>query len=566
MTGIVVTVIDGNNISTFNTGTPGLSAYELWLAEGNTGTLSQFIATAGGNLQPQIDAANAAAAVAEAYAMTLEVNAAGGFYNSLSAGVADADVAVGEAFNIIEDGRHLVGRKTGATTGEIIAEYTTNAVFGEPDGSGKVGFSHAENYSPGTAGRKMQQSVNPTDAPYFATVNGTTNDRDAFQAAIDRAKAQGVPFEWNGTARIEGTLDMGEVEIRGASQDQSIIKAVGNFDLFKINGSWTKLSGFRVDNTLKTGGDDIVFDLPTSGGSVEHDFEDLFFDGSRGCVREIYTSGDATQYRTYFRRVKWTKVSDNGIRHTRGFAYIYYDAECSLEKLGGSNPNFTAFKYDGTGLPVGAGGLHLGLTVVGDHGHASADWRDIGFEIEDAAAVYFLPLSRAENCKGRGLKLLRVTGAHFNGLGVYHCGGLEDIGAGLANASVLWKDSTYLYGDAALTINGRRSLGGGATNSHGLLIKGGDNIPLPWVASDDNTGSGIMQDGANVAMISTAVCRGNGRYGIEGSTTAGVFRVKGGLLAGNVLGNVNLGHAQQIVNAVTVNSGAELSFSGPVVG
>lgn len=476
--------------------------------------------------------------------------------------------------NIYSDGLYVAGQaelqtlvdqaEAAAATASAASADLASTATGK--GAALVGFSHSETYPPGTAGRKMQQSVNPTDSPYFATVNGATNDRDAFQAAINRAKAEGVPFEWHGTARIEGPLDIGEVEIRGASQGQSIIKAVGNFDLFRINGSWTKMSNFRVDNTLKTGGDDIVFDLPTSGGSVEHDFEDLFFDGSRGCVREIYTGGAATQYRTYFKRVKWTKVSDNGIRHTRGFAFIYYDHECLVEKLGGSNPNFSAFKYDGTGLPVGAGGLHLGLTVVGDQGHGSADWRDIGFEIEDASAIYLLPLARAENFKGRGLKLLRCNGVHVSAVGVYHCGGLEDAGAGLANASALIKDSTYVYGTAGLTINGRRSLGGGAANSHGLLLSGGDNILMSMVNSDDNTGSGIMQDGSNVCIIGMANARLNGRYGIEGSSASGVFRVKSGLTAGNALNNVNLGNSGQITKGLTVNSGAEFEFTGPVEG
>lgn len=71
-------------------------------------------------------AAQAQAVIAEGFALTLETNASGGFYASVAEGVADVAVAIGEAFNVIADGRHYVARKTGVATGEIVAEYTTN--------------------------------------------------------------------------------------------------------------------------------------------------------------------------------------------------------------------------------------------------------------------------------------------------------------------------------------------------------------------------------------------------------------------------------------------------------
>jgi len=91
-------------------------------------------------------AASAQADRAEGYALTLEANAAGGYYNSVAEGVADAAVEVGEAFNVIADGRHYVAQKTGPATGEIIAEYATTgfaeAISG-PGGAGEVGFTQA---------------------------------------------------------------------------------------------------------------------------------------------------------------------------------------------------------------------------------------------------------------------------------------------------------------------------------------------------------------------------------------------------------------------------------------
>lgn len=72
-----------------------------------------------------VDEATEQANIAQAFALTLEANAAGGYYNSVAEGVADAAVEVGEAFNVIADGRHYVAQKTAADAGEIVAEYNT---------------------------------------------------------------------------------------------------------------------------------------------------------------------------------------------------------------------------------------------------------------------------------------------------------------------------------------------------------------------------------------------------------------------------------------------------------
>lgn len=91
---------------------------------------------------PNTDSSKGWSYQSQGFALSLETDAAGGFYDSLAAGVADPAVAVGDAFNIIEDGRHYVGQKTGPATGEIIAEYATTgfaeAISG-PGGAGEVG-------------------------------------------------------------------------------------------------------------------------------------------------------------------------------------------------------------------------------------------------------------------------------------------------------------------------------------------------------------------------------------------------------------------------------------------
>lgn len=85
--------------------------------------------------------AETARAAAEGFSLILEANAAGGYYNSVAEGVADAAVAVGEAFNVIADGRHYIARKTAADAGEIVTEYNTTGA------SLLIGQVNASNYT-----------------------------------------------------------------------------------------------------------------------------------------------------------------------------------------------------------------------------------------------------------------------------------------------------------------------------------------------------------------------------------------------------------------------------------
>ena len=97
---------------------------------------------------PNTDSSKGWSYQSQGFALSLETDAAGGFYDSLAAGVADPAVEVGDAFNIIEDGRHYVGQKTGPATGEIIAEYATTgfaATINGPGGAGEVGTVDGSN-------------------------------------------------------------------------------------------------------------------------------------------------------------------------------------------------------------------------------------------------------------------------------------------------------------------------------------------------------------------------------------------------------------------------------------
>lgn len=172
----------------------------------------------------QASAAASSANIAQAFALTLESNAAGGFYASLAEGIADAAVEVGEAFNIIENGRHYVGRKTAADAGEIIAEYSTVgadlATLAEGTGSSLIGFLQSGS---GAIGRTVQARLRETiSAKDFGAVgNGVADDTaalNAFFAAVIAAKGNGyIPA---GTYRFTTPLN-----IASAGEDWAIMGA-----------------------------------------------------------------------------------------------------------------------------------------------------------------------------------------------------------------------------------------------------------------------------------------------------------------------------------------------------
>lgn len=99
-------------------GAPGMSSYELWLAQGNTGTLEDYTATSGVNLQPYVDLAQESATAGAASA--LGAATAAQFAVALARYVATrADgvtgYAVGKLFSSDETGILKVYKRTATT-------------------------------------------------------------------------------------------------------------------------------------------------------------------------------------------------------------------------------------------------------------------------------------------------------------------------------------------------------------------------------------------------------------------------------------------------------------------
>lgn len=80
-------------------------------------------------------------------------------------------------------------------SGSLAAQLASNA------GAGLVGFSQATNYSAGTVGAKLKQSISPVDKDYGAVANGAADDTTAVNAATADQASRGV----NGHMLLTGT-------------------------------------------------------------------------------------------------------------------------------------------------------------------------------------------------------------------------------------------------------------------------------------------------------------------------------------------------------------------------
>jgi hypothetical protein len=127
-------------------GAPGASAYDLWRLAGNTGTLSDFLLTAGSNLTPYVTNAQNAASAASTSAGQAAISAASAasslssvvasalakkVYQTKAAAVADvANVTLNDYVQVVRDETQkyqwTVYQKTGASTLTLSATVTAN--------------------------------------------------------------------------------------------------------------------------------------------------------------------------------------------------------------------------------------------------------------------------------------------------------------------------------------------------------------------------------------------------------------------------------------------------------
>lgn len=270
--------VDNRPVTVEVRGGAGLSAYDLWLAAGNTGSLADFINTAGGNLQPQVDAATAAATALMIYTFG---------YIGINEPAPPADVPEGQGYVYSDAGRVFGAINVGGAPANQF-EVLTSAGLSSTDGA-QIGFSRSASYSSNTVGKALKdRTVNPCDAPYNAKGDGTTNDNAAFMAALQSGRivdGGGRTFAIRGVLRPTSFAGLRNCKLKwldpGAYPTGALLDIVGisNFDIDSVeidigtvtntgaagdsnrnglrvwssNPGVTTIEGFRVSRVTVTG-------------------------------------------------------------------------------------------------------------------------------------------------------------------------------------------------------------------------------------------------------------------------------------------------------------------------
>ncbi len=150
----------------------------------------------------------------------------------------------------------------------------------KPSGSGLVGFSHINNYNPGMVGEKLQNVVYPTDAPFYAPTDGTSDATTALQSAITHCEGKNAVLCINKSFSVSDSLSISSPLCVFAVNEQCGIVSsapagnaavIFNGDNIYWNGGFIRglnqpsSSTIRQDGVLLNGNDCVLYNVSING-------------------------------------------------------------------------------------------------------------------------------------------------------------------------------------------------------------------------------------------------------------------------------------------------------------
>ncbi|UAE58697.1 right-handed parallel beta-helix repeat-containing protein [Salmonella enterica subsp. enterica serovar Uganda var. 15+] len=150
----------------------------------------------------------------------------------------------------------------------------------KPSGSGLVGFSHSNNYNPGMVGEKLQNVVYPTDAPFYAPTDGTSDATTALQSAITHCEGKNAVLCINKSFSVSDSLSISSPLCVFAMNEQCGIVSsapaghaavIFNGDNICWNGGFIRglnqpsSSTIRQDGVLLNGNDCVLDNVSING-------------------------------------------------------------------------------------------------------------------------------------------------------------------------------------------------------------------------------------------------------------------------------------------------------------
>jgi hypothetical protein len=381
-------------------------------------------------------------------------------------------------------------------------------------------------------------------------------------AAINAAMALGPayipPGTYNytqvGATGVAFTLAAG-YQLLATPREVTLVGASGTYETFRVTGSNTRVEGVDFNDAAKTAGAFHHIQCGTSGIEETRVTNMIVYRSTGGAIDSGATTAPyGTHTKTYWEDVVFLGHRGPGFTYTRSFAFLTIGRKCVVDypQTPTGSENHTAFDYNGANMPAGAGGLILGLEVLGTSGNATTTTSQKGFFIRNTAAVFILN-ARVDAVEGEGIRLENCNGVY-----------LQDAHVGLCDShSLIFKDTGYVFG--TVSINGRRIAGGG-TNKDGIRYEGGcqyHNIK-PWIV--DIKGNGInctttTDTSIHFHDMHIITCEGTGIL----TSTGGFLNFSDGLI--NMPGAVadyNLGSTNHKIWNVLLTSGSPASVNTPI--
>jgi hypothetical protein len=396
---------------------------------------------------------------------------------------------------------------------------------------------------------KARESVSVLD--FGGVGDGIADDTAALQAAINEAIALGGADVYLPKKLKLGAITIsGKVGIIGFESKTEITSVAGNYNNFTISSSDVDIKNLSIQDSAKTGGYDFIIACGSTGKD-RINIDNVITYNSFGFITDSGTS-NGVHTTTRLKQIQAKVHRGPGVNFSRLFAFIFLK-EVTIDYVGTTSPNFTAFRFLGTGLPAGAGGLILDeCDVLGTAGVIPSATQE-GYYFQDLNAVRII-CSRADTCGSTGWYFKNVVGVIF-----------DDLAAGLCNGhGFVLENCTSVIGDK-LFIFGRNYLSSPAANIDGLRFVAGNNaVNINNIIVRDMTGHGVHK---TVAQAGPVQLGGLSSYAntLRGIKTVGDsgFIVTGFQFNANTAGNYDLGGAFDYLLAGQFASGAVSSVVGP---
>lgn len=453
----------------------------------------------------------------------------------------------------LSTGAALVGSNDGAggTLWTTVAGFITRLLSSA--GSAVVGFIQSGTGAvTRTAQAKGRDVLHAAD---FGVVgDGTTDDTAAMQLAINEAASSGRTLLLPAAIKTGALTVPANTAIQGVGKKTVVTPIAGSYNLFTITGSEVMIENLYIDDAAKTGGWDFVVACGTS--TVRRvDIHNVIVLNSYGLLTDSGSGGSGYHIGLKVIDVLTGSQRGPGVQLTRAFAFTYFD-RCSIDFVGVSSSNFTAFSFNLSGLGANAGGLTMvDCSVLGTAG-TYANTSQHGFSIANTAGVK-LVRCQADTVAGKGFIFNTVNAM-----------GTDDIIASLCGLTGIEMTSVTNATFVNTVCGGRNYLGSPGSGDGITLVSGCDTLNFigGLVADWQRHGFNKSASQAGGIRVTGMEFKRNGMAGVGwGINSIGnsAFSAVSIGFQGNAQGNANLQGTNDYLGIAQLNSGAGNQSAGP---